>query len=407
MAGSTTAVPYTEAELPILDLTVPEFWQDINPPLAAAMAQAPLALTTDGGVYVLRHDDVEGVLKDGRFIAADLLGMMGMTSGPVWEWWQMVMFSRNPPDHTRLRRLVSRAFTPKSVDKMRVWSREMVEEVLAPALATGELDAMGAFGHEIPSRVMAHMLGIPESDREAFAGWTTDIGLAFNAALDPVVREQVEAALASLDAYVRSLIDGRRKTAGDDLLSGLLAVEEDGDRLSTEELIAMVENLLFAGHDTTRSAIAIMVLLFAKYPDQYERVRSNRALLNSAVEEVLRFEAVSFTTSRLAAEDCEVGGMIIPEGTSVALCLPAASRDPRRYDHPDRFDVSRVDVTPPVFGAGIHFCLGAPLARMEMQETLSVLLDHCQGFELLAEPQWTPFAHVRRLESVPVRLVLD
>ena len=403
---SVEAVPVTDAKLPTLDLTVPEFWQDIHTPIAAAMEESALAGTTDGGTYVLRHAAVDAVLKNPRFVAADLLGMMGMTSGAVWEWWQKVMFSRNPPEHTRLRRLVSKAFTVGSIERLRPWTRSMVEGLLAPAFETGHFDAMMGLGHEVPSRVMARLLGIPDGDREMFSGWTTDIGLAFGAAFDPAVRLQVEAALSNLNDYVLGLLERRRAEPGEDLLSQLLAVEEGGDRLSYDELVALVENLLFAGHDTTRSAIAILVMLFAEHPDRLELVRADRSLVPSAVEEVLRYEAVSFTTSRQAAEDVEVAGYLIPAGMPVALCLPAASRDPRRYDNPDVFNVRRQNVQPPVFGAGIHYCIGAPLARMEMQETLAVLLDRCSALHVEGRPEWTPFAHVRRMETLPASLEL-
>jgi cytochrome P450 len=397
----------TGTDLPSLDLNDPAFWQDINTPIAAAMEASPIARTTDGILYVLRHDEVEAVLKDPRFVAADLLAMMGMTDGPVWEWWQSLMFSKNPPEHTRLRTLVSRAFTPRSVERLRPRMRELTLDLLVRAFETGDLEVMGELAHHLPSQVMCEMMGIPERDREIFAEWTTDLGLAFSAALDPAVRARVEASLLQLDEYVRGLLAERRADPGDDLLSSLLAVEEGGDRLTTDELVALVENLLFAGHDTTRSAVGIAVWLLATWKDQTRLLLDDPALIDGAVEEILRFEAVTFSTSRSASEDSVVAGIEVEGGTPIGLCLPAASRDPRQYPEPDRFDIRRKDIRPPTFGAGVHYCLGAALGRYELQEMTRALVEHVTDIELVDPPaRWLPFAHIRRFETLPVSLVL-
>jgi cytochrome P450 len=398
--------PADRSNLPVLRIEEPQFWQDIHAPIAAAMEDSPFALTSDGLLYALRAETVESVLKDPQFEAADLLAMMGMTEGPAWEWWSQVMFSQNPPEHTRLRSLVSRAFTPRAVEALRPGIRARAEEILLPALEKNELDAQNDLGHRLPLAVMSDMLGVPEADREAFGGWTTDLGLVFGAAVDPEIRTQVEASLAELEAYVRNLIAERRRKPGDDLLSKLIAVEEAGDRLSEAELIVMVLNLMFAGHDTTRGALGAMVMLMAQHADQFEAVSSDQSLLSSAVDEVLRYEAITFGTSRLASQDVELGGVRIAAGEPVGVCLAAASRDPRRYDAPNTFDVSRSDIRPPTFGAGVHYCLGAALARAEMEEALAVLTQRCRSIELVEEPRWLPLAHIRRFESsLLVRLV--
>lgn len=386
-------------QLPVLDLNDPDFWQDIHTPLAAAMEVAPLCNTTDGVLYAMHASVVDTVLKEPQFLAADLLAMMGMNSGPVWEWWQSVMFSKNPPEHTRLRSLVSRAFTPKSVEALRPAIRRRAEEILLPALRAGSLDAQGDLGHRLPLAVMSDFLGIPEADRNLFADWTTDLGLAFSAALDPAVKTQVEKALSQLEQYVTALIADRRKNPGSDFLSALIAAEEGGDRLSTVELITMVENLMFAGHDTTRGGLAAMLLLMAQNPEQFAKVKANPSLVPGAVDETLRYEAITFSTSRLASVDVEIGGVSVPAGQTVGVCLPAASRDPRRYDDPHAYDVTRKDVRPPTFGAGVHYCLGAALARAEMEEALSIVLENCSGVEVAEPVRWMPLAHIRRFET--------
>lgn len=386
-------------ELPLLDLNDPEFWQDIHTPLAEAMNRAALAETTDGTLYALRAAEVELVLKDPRFLAADLLGLMGLREGPVWEWWQTVMFSKNPPEHTRLRALVSRAFTPLAVERMRPGIRARAQEILGPAIEAGRLDAQGDLGHRLPLAVMSDLLGIPDEDREAFADWTTDLGLAFSAALDPVSRAKVENALAQLEDYVPRLIEERRKAPSNDFLSELINAEEAGERLSTTELVTMVENLLFAGHDTTRGGLGAMVMLMAQHPDQFRVIAEDRSLLANAVDETLRYEAITFSTSRMASEDVTIAGVEVSQGQTIGVCLPAASRDPLRYERPQDFDVHRKNIRPPTFGAGVHYCLGAALARAEMEEALDLLVDACSAFELDEPVRWMPLAHIRRFES--------
>ena len=284
--------------LPVLDLNVPEFWQDIYTPLAEVREESPVAMTTDGVLYVLRHDEIDALLKDPRFLAADLLAMMGLDSGPVWSWWQSLMFSKNPPEHTRLRKLVSRAFTPRQIEKLRESIRATAESLVAPALEGGVYEVMEEAAHLLPSTVMADMLGIPAGDRSVFVDWTTDIGLAFGAATDPAVKVQVEAALAGLDGYVRQMIEQRRSTPGDDLLSQLLTIEEGSDRLTTDELVGITENLMFAGHDTTRGSVGVIFQLLAERPDVHADLFSNPDLVGGAVEELLRYEAITFSTSR-------------------------------------------------------------------------------------------------------------
>ena len=398
--------PLASADLPVLDMNDEAFWQDIYTPLTEAREAAPLARTTDGALYALRLDDVEHLLKDPRFVAADLLAMMGMGSGPVWEWWQRLMFSQSGQAHIRLRSLVSRAFTTRKIESMRPRIAEIATELLEPAFETGGLDPMRELAHQLPAEVMSEMLGIPKADRETFKGWTTDLGLAFGAAFDPEVRSRVEQALVELEAYVHELVKVRRSSPGDDLLSELLTVEEAGDRLSLQELVDLIENLMFAGHDTTRGALGVSFSLLADFPEQMRLVNDDLSLVPSLVEEILRYEAITMSTARMTSVDMDFAGYRIDAGTTVGACLPSASRDPRRYDNPDAFDVRRVDVRPPTFGYGAHFCLGAALARAEMQETLRLLLTRCTAVHLESTPQWVPFAHIRRFDQLPVTLEL-
>jgi cytochrome P450 len=355
--------PIADAELPLVAMNDPAFWADVHPPLAAAREQASICRTKDGATYVLRLEQTEAVLKDPRFLAADLLAMQGLDHGPVWEWWSRVMFSRNPPDHTRLRRLVSRAFTPRSIESLRPRISALTAELLAPALEGDEIDIMTSVAHALPAAVMAEMLAIPAHDHEVFRDWTTEIGLVFGAATDPAVRVRVEAALDSLTQYVHQLIAERTAHPGGDLLSRLIEAEEGGDQLSAGELVDLLLNLLFAGHDTTRGAVGATFWLFARHPEQLDAVRADASLVPNAVDEILRYEPITFGTARQPDVDVELDGYLIPAGMPLAVCLVAASRDPRRYDRPDEFDVTRTDVRPPTFGAGIHYCLAVASTR--------------------------------------------
>jgi cytochrome P450 len=238
-----------------------------------------------------------------------------------------------------------------------------------------------------------------------FGAWTSTLGLAFGAIADPSTRARVEDALAHLDAFVRSLIDERAARPGDDLLSALIEVREGSDRLDADELVTLVENLLFAGHDTTRGALAAMVTLLARHPDQYRAVTRDPQLIRGAVEEALRYEPISFGTARFAAQETAVAGVTIPAGTAVGLCLVSAARDARRYTDPQSFDVRRDEGLTPAFGAGIHYCVGAALARAEMEEALAALVEHASELTLTREPEWVPFASIRHFQP-PVLVAL-
>lgn len=394
------------ADLPLFDLSDATFWQDPYPAITAAREASPIAVDTDGALWIMRAREAEDTLKDPAFVVTDFMGMLGLSSGPVWEWWQQLMTSKNPPEHTRIRRLVSRAFTVKSMEALRPMVRQVADQLVNEAVAAGSIDVLAGHGiaHRLPSTVMATMLGVPEADIDFFIDATSEIGLAFGAATDPEIRGRVERALDQLDDYVRKLVTQAREKGdgGEDLLSQLLVVEEDGDQLSTDEIVALVENLLFAGHDTTRGAIAVALALLALHPDQLADLRADGSLVANAVDEVLRYEAITFSTSRATTKDCIIGNVEVPAGSPILFCLPAASRDPRRYDDPERFDIHRVDPHPPTFGAGVHYCLGAALARVELQEMLHAVLDLTADFTLEHSPQWVPFAYIRRYEALTV-----
>lgn len=399
----------TVDDLPVIDMADPGFWSDVHTPLRAALDVAPLARTPSGDVIVLGHAEVEQFLRDPRMRTTDLLATNGLTSGPLHEWWSRVMFSTDPPDHTRLRRLVSRAFTPQRVEAMGPTITAIADAVLAPHLERGEIDLLHDYAHQLPIRVMGHMLAIPDDDFERFADWTADLGLVFSAIVDIDLRARLERSYLALDAYVRELVERRRAAPADDLLSALVAAEEAGDRLSNDELVAMVANLLFAGHDTTRSYLSIALPLLVAHPEQMAALRADPALMSSAAEECLRFEPPVMGSSRTPTVDVEIAGVTLPAGVAVSVSLPAANRDRRAFDGPDRFDVTRfaaADHRPAAiasFGHGVHFCLGAALARAEGRIGIERALTLLDGLEITEPLRWVPWAHIRRYERVPAR----
>ena len=397
--------PAAPTPLPLVDLRDPAFWADIHTPLRAARDVHPVAMMPSGERMVLGYDAVMFVLRDPRFRSTDLLARSGVRSGRLHEWWSTVMFSTDPPVHTRLRRLVSRAFTPRAVDDMRPLIRAIADDLIDTVIERGEMDVLHDFAHHLPVMVIGAMLGVPADDYPTFASWTTTLGRAFSPVIDDALRIELENAIGGLDEYVAQLIDARRRQPGPDLLSQLIAAEEDGDRLSVRELIAMVENLLFAGHDTTRGLLSIAIPLLLRYPAQLGLVRNDPSRLPAAVEEILRFEPPVMGGAREADRAVELApGVTIEEGERVSISVAAANRDPSAFRDPDRFDIERTDTTKLAsFGQGIHYCLGAALARAEAEVAIGRLLERCGEIELMRDVEWVPFAPIRHYRSVPIR----
>ena len=390
-------------QLAVVDLTDPGFWSNPYPVLAEARNQHPLARGVDGSLIALSFDAVESVLRDPRFLTTDLLAPRGITEGPIADWWGQVMFSANPPEHTRLRRLVSRAFTPRAVESLRPRVVQITEELL-DGLQGHTADLVSEFAHELPIRVMAAMLGVPAGDHHRFAAWTADLGLVFSSVHTPELLDRLEAAIGGLNEYVAELITDRRAQPGDDMLSGLIAAEADGDVLSGAELVAMVENLLFAGHDTTRSMLMIGAALLLSHSDQRALLSNDPSLAAQAVDEILRFEAPVLGSGRDASEPFDLFGVPVAAGETVTTMSLAANRDPAAFDVPDRFDITQPGGKLMSFGQGIHYCLGAALARLEGQVAFPMLLARFPTMELAANPAWVPYASIRRFEQLIVTI---
>jgi len=315
------------------------------------------------------------------------------------------MLDLDPPDHTRLRALVQKAFTPRVVEQMRERIRALTEELVDRALERGRIDLIRDYALPIPTTIIAEMLGVPVEDRHRFQRWSGAIVQS-----NPSGWRMIPAiphAILFL-RYIRRLVRARRAEPRDDLVSALVRAEEAGDQLSEDELFAMVFLLLIAGHETTVNLIGNGTLALLEHPSAMERLRSEPGLLAGAVEELLRHSGpLQTATERFAREDSEVGGVTIPRGSTVYAVLASANRDERQFSNPDAVDVAREPNRHLAFGLGIHYCVGAPLARLEAQIAFDTLLRRTSALSLVASRdalRWRRGIVLRGLESLPVAL---
>ena len=382
------AVPRTIDELPLVDSLDPRFGHDpdtLRDELAGLAAEEPV-VRSPYGVMLLRHADVAAALRDPRLrvVGLDLLHIQGVTSGPTHEWFRQIMFSHDGPAHLRLRRLVARAFTPRAIDRHEPTMRALVSEL---ALAGGTFDVVEVLATPYPIRVMAHMLGGPEGEVAAIEAWTEVLGYTFGVQLAEHV-DEVDTAVVELGAYLHDLLD-RVDPTSDELLSTLLTADGE-DRLTRDEVVVMVGNLLLAGYDTTRHMLGN--LLYALAIDGLWGPRlADPTEARAAVEEAGRLLPAAPGVTRIAVEDLELAGVAIPAGSVVSLSSAVANRDPAAYADPARFDAPR-DGEPAhsLFGAGPHHCLGASLARKEMQVALEVLAHRWATVEVAGPVTWSP-----------------
>ena len=358
-----------------------------------------------------RHAEVSLVLRDKHF-GKDFVGRMTRRHGahifdePVYRSMRHWMLQQDPPDHTRLRRLVVQAFTARRVEDMRPRIQEIVDQTIDTIFDHGHMDLIEDFAFRLPVTIICDMLGIPEEHREMFYKGSRDGGRI----LDPVPMTKDEIAQANMGnamakMYFEQLFELRRKNPGDDLTTQLVQAEEDGSKLSNEELSANIILLFGAGHETTVNLIGNGLLALHRNPEQLALLKADPSLMPNAIEEFLRYDSSVQLTGRVALEDIEdLGGKKIPKGESVLCLLGSANRDPAVYpDHPERLDVRRPNVRPLSFGGGIHHCLGAQLARIEAEIAIATLLRRIPDLRLddADNPQWRPTFVLRGLKELP------
>ncbi len=347
-------------------------------------------MRTPLGYGVMGYPDIVAILRDRRFHSALSLlpQMQGMAESR--EERQPSILSMEGDEHTRVRRLVAPAFTPAAANRLRPFMGEVMGELIGVIEPHGECDFVADVCDPYPIPIICELLGAPRSDWQLFSRWATDIFRMFNQNLAEDL-PAIEQAGAELDAYVRALVERRRREPSDDLLSALIAAEESGDRLSTDELVMLAEAVLMAGTDTTRNQLACCVALFGAYPEQWERFVANPALAPRVVDETMRFLGAVQGTLRVASQDIEYRDAIFPQGTLVFASLSGANRDAEVFPEPMDFDITRESTAPHLtFGSGIHYCLGAHLARAELQEALVVLATQLPNLAPAGPVEWKP-----------------
>jgi cytochrome P450 len=347
---------------------------------------------SDIGVLVMRHEDATAILRDRRFHSAlsMLPEMAGIDEESITGRDSPSILSAEGAVHDRLRRLVAGAFTPKSAERLRPFMREVVNNLVDAVAPAGRCELVEDVCEPYPIPIICELLGAPKEDWKLFSNWATDIFRIFNSDIANDL-ELIRAASDELDEYVRTMIDERRSHPADDLLSDLIAAEEAGDRLSTDELVMLAEAVLMAGTDTTRNQLACSVALFAQHPDQWRMLAERPELAPRAVEESMRYLGAVRGTARIASEDIEYRDVIFPQGTFVNISLVGGNFDPDAWTSPHDFDLTTArDSTQLTFGSGIHFCLGASLARAELQEALPLLARRLPDMTLDGPIEWKP-----------------
>jgi cytochrome P450 len=396
---------------PLFNPLSPEFIRDPYPHYERLRTTDPMHLTSFGSYVASRHAEASLVLRDKRF-GKDFVDRSTRRYGPqimqepVFRSMGHWMLQQDPPDHTRLRGLVVKAFTARRVEDMRPRIQHIVDETLDRIAPQGHMDLIEDFAFRLPVTIICDMLGIPAEHREVFYAGSRNGGRL----LDPVPLSPEEIAQANIghtgaELYFQQLFELRRRNPGDDLTTQLVQAEEDGSKLSNQELTANIILLFGAGHETTVNLIGNGLLALHRNPDQLALLKANPALITNAIEEFLRYDSSVQLTGRVALEDVEdVGGKKIPKGEQVLCLLGSANRDPAVYpDRPDRLDIVRPNVRPLSFGGGIHFCLGAQLARIEAEVAIATLLRRLPGLRLddAENPEWRPTFVLRGLKKLP------
>ncbi len=396
------------------DFLAPAMVEDPHPYLHRLRAEDPVHWSTVHHAWVLtRYDDVSAAFLDTKRLSSRRIGSLLPADASLEErdTFDMIyrllgnwMVFQDPPDHGRLRRLARAAFSGRIIAKLRPTIELLVRRLAGEVEAAGACDFVSAFAYPLPATVIAMLLGIPEEDLLRFRGWSEEIKpLVFGGDQREGRRESAMSGLRALGGYLRGLLEHYRREPGENLMTELSRAEEEGDVLTADEVTATCLLLLFAGHETTTNLIASSVYNLARRPDQRRRLRENLALAPTAVEEMLRFDGPAKMMVRIANEPIELRGKRIETGQRVIVCQAAANRDPEAFPDPDGLDVGRDPNEHVGFGLGIHFCLGATLARLEAEIALRELAVRLPELRVTVErPQWQPNVLGRGLIALPI-----
>ncbi|MCV7411454.1 cytochrome [Mycobacterium florentinum] len=406
MAPVNTASPSVfDAGLPTIEYDVATATPaQLYPKFQAAQRLAPIALGPYGP-EVLSYDLVRTMLRDNRFQIPPgyILAVQGITSGPLWDKVVNSLLGMEGAKHQRVRGVVAKAFTPRAVERLHATIVEVIDEIAEPISRRGHCDVVSDIARPYPVPVICALLGAPREDWQQFSLWADDIFKAFNFTFTAADVPDVMRAWGELDDYVDDMIARRRHTLTDDLLSDLIRAEHDGDRLNHDELRMLAAALLLAGTDTTRNQVAASIGVLCDHPDQWELLRDRPELAMTAVDETMRHSPIANSLVRVAAQDVELAGVLFPEGTMIFSNTAAANRDPAIYDDPDRFDITREGLPPVLnFGAGVHYCVGANLARLEIAEALRTVTRRIANPRKNGPSPWKPFVGLSGPSTLPI-----
>ena len=404
MAVNTLCPNVFDAGLPTLTYEFAETPAEVYPRIRAAQQQAAIAIGPFGP-EILSHELVRTVLRDPRFHAPKGITLMaqGITSGPLWDKLVTSMICLEGAPHHRLRSLVSKAFTPRASERLHDTIVDVLSQLVDDVVAEGRCDIVVDIARPYPVPIICALLGAPREDWQQFSLWADDIFTAFTMNPDGFDEDLVMRAWGELDAYVDNMVARRRLSLTDDLVSDLIRAEDGGDRLNADELRLLAAGLLMAGTDTTRNQVAASVDVFCDHPDQWALLAERPDLAANAVDETMRHSPIACGTLRVVSEELELAGVVFPAGTAVLVNTFAANRDTAVYDDPDRFDITREGVPSVLtFGAGIHYCLGANLARLELAEALKILSQRMPSLTRTAPAPWKPMLGLSGPTSLPI-----
>lgn len=405
MTAATGAPSIFDAGLPALEYDVTESPHAVRDRIRVAQQRAPIAIGPLGP-EVLSYDLARNILRDTRFVIPPGLHLsaQGVTSGPLWDRVVGSIICAEGAEHHRLRSLVSRAFTPRAIARLDETIGQVINELIDAIVAAGRCDVVPDIARRYPIPIICALLGAPRGDWAQFDRWAEEIFKMVNFSVNLI--EEMPAVLrgwAELDAYVDGMVAQRRHHLTDDLLSNLIRAEDDGDRLSADELRLTVAGLLLAGTDTTRNQLAASVQVLLDHPEQWVLLREHPELAMSAVEESMRHSPAVCSTVRTVNEDVELGGYRFPGGSYIFVNSFAANRDPTIYPEPDRFDITRKDAPAVLtFGGGVHYCLGANLARLELAEGLRILARRLPDARRAGSAPWKPMFGMSGPTSLPI-----
>lgn len=397
--GSTTTVN----DLPSLDFAHAAEVDTAHELIRSARERTPIALGPHGP-ELLTYELARTALRDGRFAMPEgfVLTAQGITSGELWDIVTCSLLNLNGDEHHRLRRLVTQAFTPRATGRLRTLCADVIAELVYEFAPTGRCDVVNDIARPYPVPVICALLGTPREDWHLFSRWADDVFKLFDWNVGTDAPDIVRSWRA-LENYLDDMVCRRDNVHADDLMGALMRAEVEGDRLSRSELLNLAATLLMAGTDTTRNQLAAAVQVFCRHPDQWELLARRPELAPQAVEEVMRFCPVVFTTFRVCTEPVDLAGITFPAGATVVVNTAAANRDPAAFDRPDEFDITRSGARAMLtFGGGIHYCLGAHLARIELAEALTLLARRMPRIHQDGPAAWKALTGITGPTSLPV-----